>query len=279
MEGKMMTLVIYHAGCYDGFTAAWVANSVLKYEPEGCELFPATFGDAPPDVTGRDVYVLDFSYPRQTMIEMAAKAASFQVFDHHQTAQVDCEGLEFCTFDMERSGAGMAWDHFQDPTDRHWLIDAVEDRDLWRFRHEGSKAVHAYISSKPMNLACWTEIANNALEDVVTWGGSILGVQRQYIEKVAESGVRMVVMFGRSVVVCNAPYVNCSELAHYLLEMNRAAELSCTYYQNADRYWVYSLRSRSEDDVDVSAIAKVFGGGGHKHAAGFPLDEMHPALV
>ena len=32
--------------------------------------------------------------------------------------------------------------------------------------------------------------------------------------------------------------------------------------------WVHSMRSR-ENGVDVSAIAKAHGGGGHAHAAGF----------
>ena len=34
---------------------------------------------------------------------------------------------------------------------------------------------------------------------------------------------------------------------------------------------IYSLRSRPGSDVDVSEIAKQYGGGGHKHAAGFSV--------
>jgi hypothetical protein len=37
-------------------------------------------------------------------------------------------------FDMNRSGAGLAWDYFQPMTSRLRFIDYLEDRDLWRFR-------------------------------------------------------------------------------------------------------------------------------------------------
>ncbi len=41
------------------------------------------------------------------------------------------------------------------------------------------------------------------------------------------------------------------------------------YFDDGD-YRVFSLRSRA-DGVDVSQIATSFGGGGHKHAAGFRI--------
>ena len=34
---------------------------------------------------------------------------------------------------------------------------------------------------------------------------------------------------------------------------------------------VYSLRSHSKKGVDVSAVARKFGGGGHRNAAGFTI--------
>ena len=37
----MKTLVIYHAGCYDGHCAAWIASKVL---PPGTEFVPAHHG-------------------------------------------------------------------------------------------------------------------------------------------------------------------------------------------------------------------------------------------
>ena len=51
-------LVLYHANCPDGFCCAWIARK--KFGPE-LDLVPAQYGDDPPNVVGRDVYILDFS--------------------------------------------------------------------------------------------------------------------------------------------------------------------------------------------------------------------------
>lgn len=78
----MKPLVIYHAGCRDGFCAAWIAH---RYLPDA-EFHPGYYGHAPPDVTGRDVYILEFSYDRPDMVGLAARAKTFTVLDHHKTA-------------------------------------------------------------------------------------------------------------------------------------------------------------------------------------------------
>jgi hypothetical protein len=44
-------------------------------------------------VTGLDVAIVDFSYKRPVMVELASKAKSILVLDHHKTAQADLDGL------------------------------------------------------------------------------------------------------------------------------------------------------------------------------------------
>jgi nanoRNase/pAp phosphatase (c-di-AMP/oligoRNAs hydrolase) len=53
-------------------------------------------------------------------------------------------------------------------------------------------------------------------------------------------------------------------------EMCKGKPFAATYYVDKDGMYNFSLRS-SEDGIDVSEIAKVYGGGGHKHAAGFKV--------
>lgn len=48
---------------------------------------------------------------------------------------------------------------------------------------------------------------------------------------------------------------------------------SLSYFLTSDGKWVFSFRSTDDmGDIDVSAIAKKLGGGGHKNAAGATLD-------
>ena len=60
-------LVIYHSNCADGFSAAWCFWH--KYG-EACDFHAGVYGKEPPDVTGRDVYLVDFSYKADVVEQM-----------------------------------------------------------------------------------------------------------------------------------------------------------------------------------------------------------------
>ena len=273
----MEPLVIYHADCYDGFTAAWIADRAFEGR---CELFPAKYGEEPPWDLARDrkTFVIDFSYPREQMLRLNEIADGLEVLDHHKTAQADCEGLEFCTFDMERSGAGMAWDRFFLPLARPVWIECVEDRDLWRLKHPATKAIHAYLTSTPMTLEDWSKLHEMEWEQIADGGLAILRSIERYCEKMADSA-RGLILWGCPAQVVNAPYLNSSELCNYLLEGDdEPLSIAVAYYQRRDRQWQFSLRAK-RGGTDVSAIAKRFGGGGHAAAAGFVQPQLPVELA
>jgi len=264
-------LVIYHGNCYDGFTAAWVA----RQDYEHFDLHAAKYGEQPPDVRGRTVYVLDFSYPRETLLRMKSEAKWLRVLDHHKTAAADLDGLDFCEFDMERSGCRMAWDHFFGPEKEAppQLLLWIEDRDLWRFRYgDDTKMAHAYIASLPMTMAEWDRAFAMEPAQIVESGKAIRRYIDTYCEKAAQE-TRIVHWANERAAIVNVPYQNASEMAGVVLEKNPDCNFSVGWFQRADGRVQFSLRSRS--DFDVSVVAKQYGGGGHAGAAGFdlPLDE------
>jgi len=63
----------------------------------------------------------------------------------------------------------------------------------------------------------------------------------------------------------NLPYTLSSDAGHILCETE---PFGCCFYFKPDGV-EFSLRSEDSKDVDVSAIAKLYGGGGHRNAAGF----------
>jgi len=258
-------LIIYHGKCIDGFTAAWAA---WRQFGDRAEYVPALHGEAPPDVTDRKVYIVDFSYPRPVLEEMWGKASFLAVFDHHKTAQADLAGLTYCAFDMNRSGAGLTWDHIVSSA-RCPLVNYVEDRDLWRFALPFSKEVNALIGSERQDFRAWDaldERLRNDFDGCVRTGAALLRQVERYVEEMAQQA-RMVDFAGHTVPIVNAPYINTSELVGKLAE---TAPFAVGWYQRGDGKYAYSLRSRG--DFDVSELAKTFGGGGHRNAAGFTSD-------
>jgi len=274
-------LVIYHGNCLDGFTAAWVMRGWLEYtgiEPHAVEptqYYPAQYAPQGqrvtlPDVTGRKVWMVDFCTGRDQLLELKAAAADLVVLDHHKTAQSACEGLDFCTFDMDRSGAMLAWDYCYPGQSPSWLVQYVQDRDLWRFMLPHSREINAFLQSRAMTFDAWDSLAGHwePTRDMRLLGTGALNHLQQYVSEVSrQARVGRFAGYPHAPIV-NAAYVGISEL---LNELAKGAEFAVGWFQNSSGTYTYSLRSRG--DFDVSALAQRFGGGGHKNAAGFTVSE------
>lgn len=276
----MKPLVIYHANCRDGFTAAWVCAEALG----DVELHPAHYGDAPPENTdGRTIYIVDFSYKEDVLLELCANAAAVVVLDHHKSAEEELRNLVGYTedygllveFDMERSGAGMAWDHFHPDADdnRPAIVDYVQDRDLWRFELAESRSVNAYIALSEMTLEQWVTIDYEIefeFERVFAIGGAVRLRETLLVKQICQN-VRPLMIDGFEVPSVNSSVLQ-SETGNVLC-MAPEAPFSAVWYQLQDGRFAFSLRSLDSKE-DVSVIAKRYGGGGHRNAAGFTVNSF-----
>jgi len=263
----MKALVLYHGNCPDGFTSAWAAWLHLG---DSAEYVPVNHDDDDiPDVTGRDVYILDFSYARDVILDMKEKATSFLVLDHHKSAESALDGIEGCHFDMDRSGAGMSWDHFHKGKPRSSLASYVEDRDLWRFDLPASKEINSVVTSHEFTFDNWDRLNRQLYNDfhkVAAEGEALLRSKDRYVEIMIESCSLTTSFLGfDNVPMVNAPHISISELVGRLSE---GVPFAVGWRQMSNGKFIYSLRSR-EDGIDVSALAVHMGGGGHPAAAGF----------
>ena len=286
-------LCIYHGNCADGFTAAWAVRKALG---AGVEFVPGVYGHEPPPVAGRDVIMVDFSYKRPVLGTMAAEARSILILDHHKTAAEDLAGfptpdvdpdsnlweehlqcvyeggyagLPAVIFDMDRSGAQIAWDFFHPGKPRPVLVDYVADRDLWKFELPDSRAIAAWLFSHPYDFMEWTLLSQmlDTRDGFGRAGVQGYAIERKHHKDVAELvrvTLRDMVIGGYKVPVANLPYTMASDGAGLLAE---GAPFAASYFDRADAR-VFSLRSKP-DGIDVSKIAAAYGGGGHQHAAGF----------
>lgn len=250
------------------------------------DLLSAQYGDDPPLdcwVKDREVWIVDFSYPREALEHMRSLALDLTVLDHHATAAENCAGLDYCMFDESRCGAKIAFDlmlglGWLQENESPALVDMlgilvsyVQDRDLWTWELEHSREMSAWLASWPRTLGGWLEIVQRLTRDgfgaARSAGASILrsnsrlaeamAAQAEEVERRQEKGPPL------QVLLVNAPVLH-SEVAANLLA-DRECDFVCAWRRVKDQY-VYNLRSTT---VDVSEIAKWVGGGGHKNAAGF----------
>lgn len=266
----MPYLVIYHKNCADGLAAALAVRQWLfdTNQMRGAKFQTAQYGDNPPGVTGLDVVIVDFSWPRAVLLEMREKAHSLVVIDHHQTAEAELKDLAFCVFDNTHSGAVLAWRHFFPQKELPQLMRYVEDRDLWKWELPFSREVSAALASyKPFLDQQARFLDDSTLAGLIAEGAAILRAQKQYIDRALSQPPAMVEIGGYMVPCVNSTTL-ISELGNELAQGHPFAAL---YFDTSDGKRVFSLRS-TEDGIDVSAIAKQYGGGGHFHAAGFTVE-------
>jgi len=257
--------VIYHAGCWDGFCSAWVAGRTLGRGR--CKFLPAQYGDAPPNVSGQVVYILDFSYPRDTMQWIASEAEELHCYDHHKTAAESLVGLPGdIVFNDGKSGARITWEQLGWSSPSPWLVDYTEDRDLWRHKLQSSREVNAALRSYPLDHDEWDALDALPWSHFVSQGRAILREQRNVIDAHVRHAVDVVVS-GHTVKGVNATMYQ-SEIAG---ELAKGRPFGVVWF-DTPKGIVVSLRS-TDSGVDVSDIARAKGGGGHARAAGFTSQE------
>ena len=287
-------LVLYHGGkCAEGFGAAYAAWVKFK---DSADYIAVNYGEEPPDVTNKEVYIVDFSYPLQTLVDMKYKSKSIFVIDHHESA-VDnllkkkevvgliCDQLKAEThnrnidyikrdvwLNMEQSGCCMAWDYFHPGIPAPYGLLLIQDRDLWLFKDNNTKAFNAALRAFiKFDFFKWHEImsSNTLTLDLIERGEDVLTVFDKDIADLSAKAYRYT-LNGIECLACNAPAKYASELGNVLAKKSNYGIIYS--FDGQRKEWQYSLRSIG--DFSVKDIAVLFGGGGHKNAAGFSTKEL-----
>ena len=264
IEPTSVDLVIYHADCSDGFGAAYAAWKCLGKK---AVYHAAKHGSIPPDVTDKNVAILDFSYDNATIKGMIEEANDLIVIDHHKSAMVELHDISNTIFDMKHSGTILSWNFFHRGKEPPKFLLYIEDRDLWKWEHEYSKEFSAAFDMVPFEFEEFEKFEDSSVfDDACKRGSYILAYSKTVVKKVCEKA-KPRKYDGHDVLVVNS--------SHWMSEIGARLSPDCDfaviwYYDHEERNIKVSLRA-FHDHVDVSEISKKFKGGGHKKAAGFTL--------
>jgi oligoribonuclease NrnB/cAMP/cGMP phosphodiesterase (DHH superfamily) len=293
--------IIVHSPCSDGFGAAYAAWHYNQHNRTiDQKYYGYTHGQPWPELVleGKDEIIFaDVCPPIDVVRKYTSLGCTVTVLDHHKSAveqhRADYEALQaetnllfYFVFDMDRSGAQLMWDHCSStPHQRPVLLDYIADRDLWQWKLDKSKEISAFLNSLSMtldeagfqefDLAC-EFVECEGLGAFQQMGLTVLLVEDKHIsmllERTATGYVTMVNDDGQleeyEFPAANCPVFFASEVGHRLLEKYPDAPFAASFRVVEGNVREWSLRS-TDDRADVSRIAKVFGGGGHRNAAGF----------
>ena len=258
-------LCIYHKNCLDGKAAAAV---VLRREADA-ELLPMQYGETPPTVEGRAVYIVDFALPLEAMRAARAQATILTWIDHHASSVPLHARLGFGHLDTTTCGAVLAWRTLFPGRAMPDILPYVEDKDLWRWALPDSRAVaaglaRAFAGPKVDGIL---EADPQAMAEL---GRDDLAKQALRVREAVQTGVPVDNAYGMPGVRMLAVPINRdqNEIAELACQAESAGglgfDLAVLYYPKKDGSWVHSLRS---PQVDCAALAERFGGGGHPRSA------------
>ena len=278
-------LVLYHGrSCPDGFAAALAAW--LYFGGRG-EYLSLDHGDIRtvddlPALTGRAVYILDFSFEADILRAIEARAAKLVMLDHHLSAAEKLTGFAcrcgVVHFDMGKSGSRLAWEFFHPQRPLPDLVRFVEDRDIWTWKYPESAAFLAALDMEPFDFARWQQIADFDAAQLAAFMARGEAMDQKFAklaEQIAE-GARPLSFNGVEGLMVNAPGMFHSLVGDLLSRQSGTFALMWS----VDKKALVKCGLRSQRGFNCIALAESMGGGGHAQACGFKLPaERLPELL
>ena len=278
-------LVIYHGrSCPDGFAAALAAKLFFGDRAEylGLDHGDTKTVDDLPDVQGRAVYILDFSFAVDILQAIDARAAKLVMLDHHKSAAEKLTGFAcrcgVVHFDMAKSGARLAWEFFHPQAAMPDLVRFVEDRDIWAWKYAESAGYLAALDMEPLDFDRWATIAAFAPEQTATFMARGQAMDDKFAKLATDiaEGAQSVVFNGQTGLMVNAPGVFHSLVGDMLSKKSGTFALMWTVGKGG----VVKVGLRSQRNYDCIPLAESMGGGGHAQACGFKISaDRLPQLV
>lgn len=263
-------VVLYHNDCSDGFSGAWAAWK--KFNNKAAYIGVNHNEPPPKGLKGKEIYSVDFTYPKPITKKLMRDNARVTAIDHHISAKDVTLMTYKPLYAINHSGAVLAWKYFHPGKKVPRLLKYVEDGDLWRFALPHTRRVYAYLELKENTFEKWSKAARDLerasiRKQYIEKGKLLLEYEQRMVERLVEKAVK-VRFAGYTAYAVNTP-IHISKTGHALAQ--KLPPIAVVWHQVSGKILV-SLRS--DGTADVSKIAKRYSGGGHKAAAGFTLKSL-----
>ena len=204
---KCFNYIIFHKGCFDGFTSFYLFTKSKAYEPKPF-IYPDFPGATrlPPEIEGKRVVIMDVAYRPSLLKQIAEKAEQVLFLDHHQTHEAEIRELALSpphqiVFRNDRCGATLVWDYFlEGKMRRPRFLDYIEDNYLGRWKIPetlpfiaGLEVRHKLVPTFE-NLKAWDQLLKPEYLESLISRGKIFEEQKNYlIQKMAPKEIAMVI--------------------------------------------------------------------------------------
>ena len=275
--------VIYHNNCPDGFGSAWIVWRHLKGDATYLGIQP----DKLPNYTllkNKYVIIVDVSVSEKYLNDVKSVASNVLVIDHHQTYADELENHPNAIIDKEHSAIYITWRVFNQDQKIPQFIRYIEDNDLAVYQINKTEPFMASIGTKlPYHnidfFKYWDKLLNPSFVNNMIEDGTKYQEYKNYLLKKNMHISIPMKLGGYKVLVLNFGTVGlASDLGNKIAETNPKMDFVLLWsYHYGNKEYSIMLRTR-HDNIDLTEIAKLYGGGGHPRAARFswkgPIEEL-----
>lgn len=297
----MKTFVIYHRSDLDGFCSGAIAKhhlcNNLSINSDDVEMIGWNYGDEVPEIpNGSNVIMTDISFPLDNML-LLALYCNLEWIDHHKTAMDDSKkaGYNLCAGlrKVGDSASLLAWRYFFPDAKIPDIVYWVDRYDVWKKTNE--KGEDDWNEVMTMQHGLRFHMKNPCCHfDYIPWAMMLDGNSSYADEKLS-------IIRKDGFVVAESEkrtnQIRCSKAFDLVFEGHKFAAINNTLagsavlesyarpdhdgilvfsYNGKTGMWEVSMygNEKSSQEVDLSIIAKKYGGGGHARSCGFRVNDI-----
>jgi oligoribonuclease NrnB/cAMP/cGMP phosphodiesterase (DHH superfamily) len=268
-------LCFYHGSDLDGHCSGAIINK--KYGD--VTLIPLSYGKyvSLDLVRGEVVYLIDFSIePFAKMLELERKCEELIWIDHHSSAIKRAEQESFNPTgvrDENKSACELTWEWCFPGEEVPLAVTLLGKYDTWHhdwsadvlpFQY-GMRAKHT-IPGDPL----WDVIFDNFIGDLITAGKNIMEYVTTDNSRYINAFSFETIFEGYSCICCNRGLVD-SRIFDDVWDP-KIHDLMVTFCRSNNKWLIHLYTNRV--GINCGEIAKKYGGGGHRKAAGFRRKEL-----
>lgn len=275
--------VLYHSNSLDGFSAAFIIwqEKCSTKDISSIEFGGTDYGFVPHDIENKHVICLGFTYRKNSILSALEKSLSLTIIDNHIFDDSDIgenikNNSKFRHIQIaDKISSIVVWNMLFDEIEAPALLRYIQDRELWEFKMTNTREIIAALSSYSLDFSSWFQLFHTPIEELLKEGFIIRRYQTELTKAVVKNSTRINFMGYSRIPIVNCPWFIMSEVVGIL---SNNEQFAIGYFDTNNKRH-FSLRSSVKSKVNVLKLAKAFGGGGHKNAAGFTANTHDNELL
>lgn len=286
-----MIRIIYHSADFDGHASGAIARYYFsEFARKEFTMHPYNYGQEFPFdqfKSGDELYFLDVTYqPNDDMMNFEKEYGwSVYICDHHKTV-VESDIINHISggiLDQAKSGCELTWEYFfKDKMPE--AIHLLDRYDVWDRSNEdrwenviypfqmGFKLFDTNPYLERIYNKTWKRMfefdsvqMENFIDNTIKQGRTIMKYQRSVDKSTVRWLTEELNFDGYRAIVANSPAKN----SQFFDSIWDEEKYDIMVMYSRSKYGITTSIYTTKDDIDCSSIAKKYGGGGHRKAAGF----------